>query len=248
MPVVARRTAAGVSAAGGEVQVWIADLDHATDVVDRLAGVLSPDERERAARFYFRRDATRFIVARATLRGILGGCLGVEPGALEFAYGPRGKPELGDLAGSDLQFSVSHSADVAVYAVTHGRRVGVDIERLRLDVEIEAIADGTFSLRERAALRRLPTAQRVEGFFNCWTRKEAYIKALGEGLAYPLERFSVSLEPDAPARLEAVDDDPAEAAVWTMEALALPPGFVGAVIVEGRATQLVCSRWEASAR
>ena len=244
----ARPLSAGVSTAVlGEVQVWTAGLDHAEDVVDRLAGVLSQDERQRAARFYFRRDAMRFIVGRATLRGILGGSLGVEPGALVFTYGARGKPELGEPSGWGLQFSVSHSADLAVYAVTHGRRVGVDVERLRPSVEIEAIADRTFSPRERDTLRRLPPAQRCEGFFNCWTRKEAYIKALGEGFAYPLERFSVSLAPGAPARLEAVDDDPSEAAGWTMEALEPPAGFVGAVIVEGPPTRLVCSRWEASA-
>lgn len=249
VPLVAGPTSAEVSAAArGELRVWTADLDHAQDVVDRLAGVLSHDERARAARFYFRHDAMRFIVARATLRGILGGCLGVEPGVLAFTYGPRGKPELGEPSGSDVQFSVSHSADVAVYAVTHGWRVGVDVERLRLGVEIEAIADGTFSPREQAALRRLPPAQRCEGFFNCWTRKEAYIKAIGEGLAYPLERFSVSLAPGAPARLEAFDDDPAEAAGWTMEALAPPAGFVGAVVVEGRPIRFVCSRWEVGAR
>lgn len=249
VPVVARPTSAGVSPdVRGEVQVWIAGLDHAEDVVDRLAGVLSEDERERAARFHFRRDARRFIVGRATLRGILGECLGVEPGALAFSYGARGKPELGEPSGSDVQFSVSHSADVAVYAVTHGLRVGVDVERLRLGVDIEAIADGTFSPRERDALRRLPPAQRCEGFFNCWTRKEAYIKAIGEGLAYPLERFSVSLAPGAPARLEAFDDDPAEAAGWTMAALTPPAGFVGAVVVECRSMQLACSGWEASTR
>jgi 4'-phosphopantetheinyl transferase len=226
----------------GEVRVWLTSLDPGATVVDRLVAVLSPDERERAARFHFRRDAMRWIVARATLRDVLGGCLETEPAAIAFAYGKKGKPSLKGAA-LDLQFSVSHSGDLAVYAVGIGVPVGVDIERLHTVDELEAIAERTFSRRECAVLRGLPVGLRRAGFFNCWTRKEAYIKTLGEGLSYPLQRFSVSLAPGTPARLESVDDAPAHVESWTMEALPLPTGFAGAVVVGTHPARVVCERW-----
>ena len=130
------------------------------------------------------------------------------------------------------------------YAVTRQRRVGVDIEYLRSLPDLDTVAERMFSPGERAALRRLPLAQRHEGFFNGWTRKEAYIKAIGEGLSHPLDRFTVSLAPGAPARLEDVESDPAEAARWTLEALAPNPGCVAALAVEGRPPRLACHRWQ----
>ena len=237
-PVPARITPPGP----GEVRVWLTSLDPGAAVVDRLVARLSPDERERAARFHFRRDAMRWIVARATLREVLGGCLETEPGAIALTYGAKGKPSLA-AAPVDLQFSVSHSADLAVYAVGIGAPVGVDIERLREVDDLEAIAERTFSRRECTVLRGLGVGLRPGGFFNCWTRKEAYIKALGEGLSYPLQRFSVSLAPGAPARLESVDDAPAHGETWTMEALPLPAGFAGAVVVGTRPVRVVLERW-----
>jgi 4'-phosphopantetheinyl transferase len=233
----------------GEVRVWLAGLDPGVAVVDGLVAVLSADERERAARFHFRRDAMRWIVARATLREILGACLQLEPAAVAFTYGKKGKPALtGSPAPADLEFSVSHSSDLAAYAVTAGAPVGVDVERLRAVDQMETIAERTFSRRECAVLRGLPGALRPTGFFNCWTRKEAYIKALGEGLSYPLDRFSVSLAPDAPARLESVDDAPAHVENWTLEALPVPAGFAGAVVMGARPARVVCERWSEARR
>jgi 4'-phosphopantetheinyl transferase len=244
-PTRARITSLGP----GEVRVWLAELDAGAAVVDRMVAVLSPDERERAGRFHFRRDAMRWIVARATLRDILGSYLETDPGAIAFTYGKHGKPALGGSAeGADLQFSVSHSADLAAYAVTIGAPVGVDVERLRAVQYLDAVAERAFSPRECAVLRALPVDLGLAGFFNCWTRKEAYIKALGEGLSYPLERFSVSLAPGAPARLESVDDAPAHLQTWTMEALPLPAGFAGAVVVARHPARVVCERWGESRR
>ena len=230
--------------AADEVRVWLAPLDPGAATVDRLVAVLSSDERERAVRFHFRRDAMRWIVARATLREILGAYLETEPAAIAFTYGPKGKPALVAEEGrADLQFSVSHSADLAAFAVTVEVPVGVDVERLRSVEDMEQIAARTFSVRECSALRGLPRAQRAAGFFNCWTRKEAYIKALGEGLSYPLDRFSVSLAPGLPARLEAVEVEPGHVETWTMEALPVRAGFAGAVVVGRPGAQVRCERW-----
>lgn len=242
---VARLTPARPTIPGpGEVRVWLTELDPGATVVDRMVAVLSPDERGRAARFHFRRDAMRWIVARATLREVLGRCLRTEPSAIAFTYGKNGKPALAEATGgADLQFSVAHSADLAAYAVAVGVPVGVDVERLRPIDELETIAERTFSQRECAVLRALPAELRPAGFFSCWTRKEAYIKVLGEGLSYPLQRFSVSLEPGVPARLEAVADAPAHVQTWTIEALPLGPGFAGAVVVATRPARVVCERW-----
>jgi len=225
----------------GEVRVWLTELDRSPAVVDRLFAVLSPDEQERAARFHFRQDAMRWIVARSTLRDVLGRCLRTDPAAIAFDYGEKGKPAL--FRSTDLQFSVAHSGEVAAYAVTIGAPVGVDVERLRPLDRLESIAERTFSRRECETLRGLPVELRPAGFFNCWTRKEAYVKALGEGLSYPLQRFSVSLEPGVPARLESVEDAPDHVDGWTMEALSLGPGFTGAVVVATRPAWVICEWW-----
>lgn len=228
----------------GEVQVWLANLDPGAAVVDRLVAVLSPDERERAARFHFRWDAMRWIVARATLRDILGACLQMAPAAVAFRYGDKGKPALAAALGrSELQFSVSHSANLAAFGVTVDAPVGVDVERVRVVDDMQRIAERSFSPRECTALRGLPRELRSVGFFNCWTRKEAYIKALGAGLSYSLDQFSVSLVPGAPARLESVHKTPAHVHTWTMEALPLPEGFTGAVVVGRAGVRVRCERW-----
>lgn len=239
-PVVSRVVPPGSDVA----RIWSADLEPAAEIVDQLGALLSPDERERAARFSFRRDAMRWIVARATLREILGACLDADPRAVAFVHGEKGKPALATRAGHlDLQFSLAHSAELAVYAVTVGCPVGVDVERLRAVPGMDRIAERTFSSEECAALRGLPEALRPAGFFNCWTRKEAYIKAVGLGLSYPLARFSVSLAPGEPARLRSVELDPAHVETWTMTALAPRAGFVGAVVVGARPVRVVCERW-----
>jgi 4'-phosphopantetheinyl transferase len=228
----------------GKVRVWLVTLDRSAADVERLRAILPAVEQERSDRFHFHHDATRWTVARATLRSILGETLGVDPRDVRFVHGERGKPELAEpFVRSGLRFNLSHSAGLALCALTRNRRIGVDIERVRPLADLEQIADRTFSPREREAIRRLAPEFRHEAFFNCWTRKEAYIKAIGEGLAHPLDRFSVSLVPGAPARLESVDDDPKEAKTWTLEALAPSPGYAAAVIVEGHLEQMVCETW-----
>jgi 4'-phosphopantetheinyl transferase len=216
-----------------EVRVWLASLDLGPRAVAHLAGLLSEDESARARRFRFRRDATRFVVCRASLRLRLAECLDVAPAAIRFHYGAHGKPELAPpFDRSGLQFNASRSEGIGLIAVTRGGRVGVDIERIRSLPDLHDIAERMFSPAERRALRGLPPNRRPEGFFNCWTRKEAYVKAVGTGLLHPLTRFTVSLEPGEPARLADVDGDAAAAGRWRLEALGSVTGCAAAVAVE----------------
>jgi 4'-phosphopantetheinyl transferase len=223
-----------------EVHVWRASLaqaDSAAHVLDRL---LAPEESERARRFVFKRDRDRFIVARGVLRTILGRYLEREPGQLQFSYGKHGKPFLDDT--KDLFFNVSHSNTMAVFAVGKGRQLGVDVEYIRRDLDAKAIAARFFSAAEVAALNRLPDHLQVEGFFNCWTRKEAYIKARGEGIFFGLDNFDVSLSPGEAAVLLRVVGQPAETSRWKFQPLHVHPDYAAAVIAEGNDWRLQC--WE----
>jgi 4'-phosphopantetheinyl transferase len=228
---------------GDEVHVWRALLDAPAERVRRLLELLASDERERAARFHFERDRRRFTVARGVLRGILGGYLNTAPAALRFVYGAQGKPALApEQDAGGLRFNVSHSEGVALFAFARGRELGVDVERVSPRVSCEEIAGHFFSPGEVARLRALPAELREAAFFDCWTRKEAYIKARGEGLSLPLDGFDVSLGPGEPAALVANRLDPAEVARWSLLALAPWPGFAAAVAVEGRGWRLKCWR------
>lgn len=226
-----------------EVHVWRASLDQAVPRVGALLETLQPDERERAARFRFEDDRNRFIAARGILRDILARALGSTPGAVRFVYGPWGKPALAEPAPGDLQFNLSHSGGLALYALTCGRAVGIDVERIRPEVMREGIARRFFSPREVAALERLPEAERCAGFFRCWTRKEAYVKATGRGLLLPLDSFDVSLAPGEPAALLGTRPDPAEACRWSLMHLEPGNGWVGALAVEGHGLRLRCFEW-----
>lgn len=223
-----------------DVHVWRADLDVTDDDLQSLSQGLAPDERERARRFRFPRDRRHFIAARGVLREILSRYLGVQPREVRFQYGSHGKPALEDALGTnDLNFSLSHSSELALYALTLGRAVGIDLEWTRKDLASKHVAERFFSPREVSTLCTLPESMQIEGFFNCWTRKEAYVKALGEGLSFPLDRFEVSLTPGEPARLIST----ADGKEWSMQALSPGAGFVAALVVEGRGRQLRCWRW-----
>lgn len=231
--------------ATGEVHVWLAELDVLPATT--LRGHLSPDEVARADRFRFTRDRQRFIGARGLLRELLGRYLDVDPAALCFAYGPRGKPSLaGDGGPERVRFNVSHSGGLALLAFARERELGVDVELERPVPEAESIAERYFSPREGAELGRLPPAERPQAFFRCWTRKEAFIKATGDGLSRPLDAFDVTLAPREAARLLRVEGKPEEAARWWMEGLEPAEGFAGALAVEGRPARLACWKWDHS--
>jgi 4'-phosphopantetheinyl transferase len=228
-----------------EVHVWQASLELPSSQVQRLEHNLSEEELERAERFHFKRHRSHFIAARGLLRIILGSYLKTDPGNLRFRYGPKGKPELAGKTGQrPLRFNVSHSHGLALYAVTHDRRIGVDVERIRPDVAGEKIAERFFSPREAATLRELPASVRQEAFYTCWTRKEAYLKAVGEGITLRLDQFEVSVTPGEPAVLLSINGDPKEASYWSLKGLGPGPGYVGALAVKGHGWDLRCWRWE----
>ena len=200
------------------VHLWTFPLHPAPDD----AALLASDEHQRAARFHFDRDRDRFIAGRAMMRRILARCLGREPAALHFHYGPSAKPAIE----GKLFFNFSNSDDLGALAVAPFE-LGIDIERVRA-IE-EDVAGRFFASDEVACLRALPVEMQTEAFFNCWTRKEAYVKAIGDGLLLPLDRFSVTLAPDEPAALLRVGDDPVEPGRWKLHHFIPAPGFVGAI-------------------
>lgn len=227
-----------------EVHVWRASLDPPAETLARLCETLAPDERRRTERFYFPELRRRFAAGRGLLRAILAAYLHREPASLEFTYNAQAKPALaGAAAKGEVRFNLSHSHGLVLYAVTRGREVGVDVEHLRPEFAGEQIAERFFSPNETAALRALPPELRTEAFFCCWTRKEAYIKARGLGLALALDDFDVSLAPGAPAALLATRDDPRQATRWSLRALNPGPGYAGALAVEGRDWTLWCGQW-----
>ena len=224
-----------------EVHIWQVSLDQPYTTLQQLRQVLSGDELARAKRFHFDKDRNHYIVARGTLRLILGDYLNTEPGHLRFSYSDHGKPTLDPP--SDLVFNVSHSGGVALHAVTRGREIGVDIEKVRPMADGEQIAERFFSAEEVEVFLHVPPDQRDEAFFNCWTRKEAYIKAIGEGLSHPLDTFIVSLKPGEPAALLQVKDTPQEVDRWSLYHFEPRAGYIGAVMAEGQALQLRYFIW-----
>jgi 4'-phosphopantetheinyl transferase len=197
-----------------------------------VAVPLDEDERRRAARFVFDIDRRRYVAAHTALRVILGRFLGQDPADLRFTYGPRGKPRLAD-APIDARFNLSHSGDLALVAVAIGREVGVDIDQTRTMSDMSGVAEHAFSPAERALLERTPPESRPEVFFRIWTRKESFIKALGDGMHFPLDGFDVSAEPTGSQLLLACRAAPHELGRWTTRAVACEPGFTAAITVEG---------------
>jgi 4'-phosphopantetheinyl transferase len=227
-----------------EVHVWRAALDHTASRIEFLQRTLSLDEQKRAERYYFQKHREHFVVARGLLRAILGHYLDVEPGQLRFRYNAYGKPALAEEFGRHgLRFNLAHSHGLVLYAVTYGREVGCDLEILRRELANQQIAERFFSSREIATLRALPACMQHEAFFNCWTRKEAFIKARGEGLSIPLDQFEVSLTPGAPAVLLRTPRDPQEASRWSLQELRPGPGYMAAVAIEGHNLPCQCWQW-----
>jgi 4'-phosphopantetheinyl transferase len=210
-------------------------LDLAPEDISALEAFLSDAERQRADRFVFDCDRRRFIVARARLRELLAKRLGVEPESIELEYGTHGKPALARRRpGPDLRFNVSHSEDVAVYAFSWGRETGIDVEAVRVIRDADDLAARFFSRCENEAYRALDARDKPLGFFNCWTRKEALIKAIGDGLYHPLDCFDVSLAPGEPARILRVEGKSGDHCGWCLDSFSPAPGFVAAVVTESR--------------
>lgn len=225
--------------AATDLHVWQVPLDRPAENVTRFQTLLAADELARADRFYFERDRRRYIVARGALRTILGRYLDRTPESLRLAYAAKGKPYLPDVP---LYFNVAHSHELALCAIALADEVGVDVEYTQRHVsDIDHIAARFFSPNENVIYQALPLAERRAAFFRCWTRKEAFIKAIGEGLSHPLDRFDVALTADEPAALLQIDGDVAAAKAWTLLHLEPADEYVGAVAVRG--TPLRLTTW-----
>lgn len=221
-----------------EVHVWKIYLK-SPGLCDKRE-ILSVDERVRASRFRFHTDSDRFIAARSSLRIILARYLQIQPAGLKFGQNAFGKPHLA--GGQDqlgLRFNISHSHDMALLAVARNRDVGVDVEFRRPDFATDEIAQRFFSRLERNQLAAIAAEQKTEAFFNCWTRKEAYIKARGVGLSFPLDQFDVSFAPDAPPALLGNRRDATEVSRWSFEELSPADGYAAALTVEGNFSRLL---------
>lgn len=215
-----------------QTDIWRVSLDRYAVSAQWADSTLSADESERAARFHFEKDRQRYILAHASLRDILSRYLQCEQGEIKFTTNNYGKPVL--LSAQEVDFNISHSGEFVLIAVARRHKVGVDVEHFRKDLEHDRIARRFFSQAENQEFSAIPHEQKVIAFFNCWTRKEAYIKAHGVGLSLPLDSFDVSLSPDEPAVLRATRPDPTEARKWTLLSLDVHPEHAGALVVEGR--------------
>jgi 4'-phosphopantetheinyl transferase len=223
-----------------EIHLWRATLNCDTAVLARREATLASEEKSRAEKFVFEQDRNHFIAARGILRELLGGYLRRPAATIEIAYGSRGKPGLaGATSETSVRFNVSHSDGLAVYAFALGRDVGVDLETIRPDFASEGVAERFFSPGEVEELRSLPPESRTEGFFLCWTRKEAYIKARGEGLEIPLDSFRVTVTPGEPEKLSSLDS-----ARWSLRSFQPAEGYAGALVGEGKGWKLHYWQWK----
>jgi 4'-phosphopantetheinyl transferase len=216
----------------GEVHVWRQRLDCSPASVEAFTCLLSNEERYRAERFRFEEGRTEYIVSRGTLRVLLAAYQGTATDQLQFAYSEFGRPRLAVDGPEAIEFNISHSSGLTLLAFARHRRIGIDIEAVRTNFNPTEIAENYFSQSERTTLSDLPPGLRHQAFFRCWTRKEAFIKALGEGLSHPLDAFDVSLAPGETAALTATRPDSLEAARWTLRDVAVPGGYLAALAVE----------------
>jgi 4'-phosphopantetheinyl transferase len=237
--VVWRNVPSRPDLSANDIHIWRASLDLNADTLRRLQEALAPDERARASRFAFPRDRDHFTAARGILRELLGQYLNQAPAAVTFDYGPRAKPALRAVdSGSLLRFNLSHSHGLALYAFTRGHDVGIDLELIRPNFGGEELARRYLSKRELAELLALPPELRPTGFFVCWTQKEAYVKALGEGLQIPLDSFDVSLTSENLGKLRSADGRR-----WRLLSFRPAQRFVAAVASEAGSGQLRYLRW-----
>ena len=222
-----------------EVHVWRLALDQPAPSQQRLEQFLSPAEVRRADRFHLAHDRRRFVVSHGALRWLLGRYLEQAPASIQFYHGPHGKPYCAAaLDAAPLQFNLAHSGAIALFGFTRHRLLGIDIELRQPLADLRAIATQFFSPAEARALLALPAPLQLIGFYNCWSRKEAYIKAIGKGLSQPLDSFDVTLCPGEPACLLRVADQPTAQERWQMRALEPHSDYAAAVVIEGTGWQL----------
>jgi 4'-phosphopantetheinyl transferase len=232
-----------VALGSDEVHVWCAPLDQPEAVFRALLKTLDPDERQKAHQFGAAIHRERFVVGRGLLRLILSRYLGMPAERIEFSYNRSGKPSLKSDAPSPLGFNCAHSDKLILYAVAHNSSVGIDLEHIRSVEETALIAAHFFSPRENQELHALPPLQQLEAFFHGWTRKEAYMKAVGEEISESLHGVEVSLSPGHPTELLSIAGDPSAAAQWTLQTIIPAPGYIAALAIKARNVKLSCWQW-----
>ena len=216
----------------GEACFRVVQLEASDDNYSRCFSWLPADETARAARFRFDEHRRAYVLGRGALRALLANYLGIRPAEVAFVYGPHGKPGLAPQLKNQargLRFNASNSGNLAAYAFTRDCEIGIDIERHRALTDLERIARRFFSAEETAELLALSGDQQTDAFFRCWTRKEAFIKAMGGGLTIPLASFQVTLRPGVGARLVSINASAEAAREWTLSSFDPGPGFAGAV-------------------
>lgn len=217
---------------GRAVHVWTLRTGASDAVVAKFEPLLVPDEKERAARFHFDHLRRSFVVTRGALRCLLGRYLGVHPAGIRFQYGSKGKPALAPA--SNVEFNLTHCGGLAAFAFTVGCPIGVDLERIRPIAEAQDIAGRFFCPEESAEILSLPPSECERAFFRCWTRKEAYIKAIGDGLSAPLDEFRVTVQPNQPAQFIHLAHDTDAAKAWTLHDLCLASDHAAALAYRDR--------------
>lgn len=229
----------------GEVHIWFGALHQTVSELYRFNQTLSVEERMRAGRFHFQKDRKRFIARHGMLRMILGCYFGVEASELRFCHGANGKPAITETScNKPIQFNLSHSNGFAILAFARNLEIGVDIEYIHDFSEMDQIAESFFSIKENEVFRSLPEIQKKEAFYKGWVCKEAFVKALGDGLSCPLDKFDVSLVPGEPAKLLSIEGDSREASRWSIQYLKPAPDYVGAIAVKSRTLDIQRWRWE----
>lgn len=221
----------------GEIHLWKSSLDLSPDVLQKITPLLSEEEIVRADRFHFEKDRNHFIAGRGMLRILLANYLSIKAEEVPFQYGHNGKPFVGD---DSLTFNISHALGVVVFAFTLHTPLGIDVESNLREIELDLIANHFFSPAEAKELFSLPTEGQTEGFYRCWTRKEALIKAKGDGLSLPLNQFEVSLLPGEEAQLKATHWDPEEAKRWSLFSFSPEKNFIAALAIECEINEPLC--------
>lgn len=230
-----------------QINIWRIHLLQDEHVINSCRNLLSGDEIERANRFHFAKHRRRFVIARAAAREILGKYLEISPRKLIFSYGAKGRPEISnDLNKRAMKFSLSHSRDLALLAIAQGLSLGIDVEFINGECATDDIAERVFAPREIRTLRSIIPTRRVEAFFSCWTRKEAYVKALGEGLGMPLKSFDVPFGPGVSAAVISVRMSAKDALTWSIYDINAAPGYKAALVIEGEGHQMRYRRWKSS--
>ena len=228
-----------------EVHIWCASQHQSEADFNRLRSTLSEDETVKANKYVFEKDQVASIVARGLLRTLLGAYLKRDPKSFHFVEVGNGKPALkrGEFD-PHLYFNISHSGTMVLYGFTYINPIGVDIELKRPLEDALQISESYFSENEKEALRNLSPEKQHEGFFNCWSRKEAFIKVYGEGLSRELDSFDVSLRPGEPARLLSIEGNSDQANQWTLEDLNPIDEYAAAYCIEATPDSKSCFLWQ----